>query len=125
MGREIVQDDDVARFQRRGELGLDIGLEDASVHGRVNHKRSGEGVAAKAGDEGLGLPMSERGLGKQSLSLGAAAAQARHLGGRPGLVQEHQSVRLKPHAGLTRRAPFLPRLLDVGPVVLACPQSFF
>jgi hypothetical protein len=34
-------------------------------------------------------------------------------------------VRLKPHDRLARRGPFLARLLYVGPIMLAGPQSFF
>ena len=36
--------------------------------------------------------MSERGLGKEPLALRATAAQARHLGGRSGLVQEEMKL---------------------------------
>ena len=68
--------------------------------------------------------MSERGFRKQSLALGVTTAQARHLGRRSGLVQKDQPVRLKPHDRLARQGPFLARLLDVGPIMLAGPQSF-
>ena len=40
-------------------------------------------------------------------------------------VQENQPVRLKPHDRLARQGPFLARLLYVGPIMLAGPQSFF
>jgi len=125
MSRQIVQDDDVARLEGRSELRVDVSFEDAPVHRRVNDERGGQGVASQAGDEGLRLPMSERGFGKEPLALRATAAQARHLGGRSGLVQEDEPVGLKPHDRLARRDPFLARLLDVGPIVLAGPQSFF
>jgi hypothetical protein len=55
----------------------------------------------------------------------AAASQARHLGGGSGLVKKDQPVRLKPHDRLARQGPFLARLLYVGPIILAGPQSFF
>ena len=106
-------------------MGLDIGLEDALVHGRVDHERGGERVAPQSGDDGLGLPMSERRLGEKPSPLATAAAQTRHLGGGSSLVQEHQSVRLKPHLRLANAGPFLARLLDVGAILLARPQSFF
>src|SRR4029077_5141040 len=48
----------------------------------------------------------------------------RHLGGRSGLVQKDQPVRLKPHDRLARQGPLLARLLYVGPILLAGPQSF-
>jgi hypothetical protein len=102
-------------------LGLDIGLEDALVHGRVDHERGGERVAPQSGDDGLGLPMSERRLGEKPSPFGAAAAQARHLGRGPGLVEKDQAVRLKPHPRLAQLRPFLARLLDVGAILLARP----
>src|SRR5271154_1433061 len=79
----------------------------------------------RAGDEGLRLPVSERDFRKQPLPPQAAASQARHLGGRSGLVQKDQPVRLKPRDRLARQGPFLARLLYVGPIMLAGPQSFF
>ena len=51
--------------------------------------------------------------------------QARHLGGRSGLVQKDQPVRLKPHDRLARQGPFLGRLLYVGPIMLAGTRSSF
>src|SRR5271165_4483967 len=68
--------------------------------------------------------MSERGFRKEPLALGATTSQARHLGRRSGLVQEDHPVWLKPHDRLARRGPFLARLLYVGPIMLAGPQSF-
>ena len=104
---------------------FDVSLEDPPIHRRVDDERSGERAAAQAGDEGLGLPMSERSLGEKPSALQATAAQARHLGGGSGLVKEDQPVRLKPHLRLTNGGPFLARLLDVRTIVLACPQVFF
>ena len=125
MGRQIVQDYDVARPKSRSQLSLDISFKNAPVHRRVNDEGSGQGVASQAGDEGLRLPVSERDFRKQPLPPPAAASQARHLGGRSGLVQKDQPVRLKPHDRLARQGPFLARLLYVGPIMLAGPQSFF
>ena len=106
-------------------MSLDVSFKNAPVHRRVNDEGGGQGVEAQAGDEGLRLPVSERDFRKQPLPLRAAASQARHLGGRSGLVQEDQPVRLKPHDRLACQGPFLARLLDVGPIMLAGPQSFF
>jgi hypothetical protein len=81
-----LSDDDIALFEGRRELGLDIGLEDAAVHRSVDDEGRGEAVAAQAGDEGLCLPMAERDFGAKPLTLQAAATQARHLRGGSGLV---------------------------------------
>jgi hypothetical protein len=125
VGGQIVRDDDVAWLEGRGQLGFDVSLEDGSIHGRVDHERRGQSVAAQAGDEGLSLPMSERRLGEKPAPLGTAAAQARHLGRGSRLVQEDEPVRLKPHLRLADFRPFLARLLDVGAILFARPQSFF
>ena len=125
MGGQIVQDDEIAGLKGRGQLGFDISLEDAPIHRRINDEWRGERATAQAGDEGLRLPMAERDLGKKPLAFGATAAQAGHLGGGSGLVEEDQPMRLKPHLRLANADPFLARLFDVGPIVLAGSQSFF
>ncbi|WP_287364958.1 hypothetical protein [Mesorhizobium sp.] len=59
------------------------------------------------------------------MALQAAAAQACPLGSGSGFVDEHQPVRLKPYPRLTPGLPFLPRLADVGTILLAGQQRFF
>jgi len=125
VGRQIVHDDDVAFFEGRRELGLDVSLEDAPVHRRVDDEGGGQSVAAQAGDEGLGFPMAERSFGAQALTLWATSAQARHLCGGSGFVEENQPVRFKPHPWLPRACPFFARLLDVGTILFAGHQGFF
>lgn len=70
-------------------------------------------MAAQARDERLGFPMAERRLGVQTLPLGTAAAQACHLGGRAGLIEKDEPMRLLAHAGLTLRAPLIAGLAHV------------
>ena len=125
VGRQIVHDDDIAFVEGRGELGFDIGLEDAPVHRGIDDEGGGELVAAQAGDEGLGHPMPERRLAAEPLALRAAAAQTGHLGCRSGLVEKDQPMRLKPHSRLACGGPFLARRFDVGTILLARQQSFF
>ncbi len=79
MGRQIVQDYDVARPKSRSQLSLDVSFKNAPVHRRVNDEGGGQGVASQAGDEGLRLPVSERDFRKQPLPPQAAASQARLL----------------------------------------------
>src|SRR6478735_29925 len=57
---QVVEDDDIALLKCRGELRLDIGLEDASVHRLVDNKRRRQAMTSQPGAEGLGLPMSKR-----------------------------------------------------------------
>ena len=43
---EVVEDDNVTRLKRGGELGLDVGVEDLAIHGLVDHPRRGQAIAA-------------------------------------------------------------------------------
>jgi len=125
VGGQIVRDDDVAFFEGRDELGLDMGFEESSVHRRVDDEGRGEGVATQSGDEGLGLPMPERSLGAQALALPAASARARHFRCGSGLVEEDQSVRLEPHLRLPLSSPLFSRLANVGAIAFAGQKRFF
>ena len=42
MGGQIVQDDDIAGLEGRGQLGFDVSLEDAPIYRRVDDERRGE-----------------------------------------------------------------------------------
>src|SRR6476619_2726233 len=68
MGRQIVQNDDVARLESRSQLSLDVSFKNAPVHRRVNDEGGGQGVEAQAGDEGLRLPVSERDFRKPAFA---------------------------------------------------------
>jgi hypothetical protein len=117
-GRQIVQDYDVARPKSRSQLSPDASFKNAPVHRRVkaSHRRPAMKVC---------VFQCPNGTFESSLCpLRAAAAQARHLGGRSGLVQKDQPVRLKPYDRLARQGLFLARLVYVGPIMLAGPQSF-
>ena len=125
MGGQVVQNDDVALLQRWGELGAHVGLEDRAVHRGVDDPRRDQRAAAQSGDEGLGLPMAEGGLGAKTFALGGAAARAGHLRGGSCLVDEDQPLRLEPHLGLPLSHPFLARLAHVGPIAFAGLKAFF
>lgn len=88
MSGEIVEDDDIARRQRRGELDLDIDLQDAPLHRPVDDEGSGQPITPEPGAKGLCLPVSERRLGAQTLTFQAAAAHAGHLRRCAGFIEE-------------------------------------
>lgn len=125
VGGEVVEDDDIALIEGRSELGLDIGFEDLAVHRAIDDEGRGEAVAAQAGDEGLGIPMTEGGLGAQALALGTAPVEPGHLCRGSGLVDEDQPMGLTPHPRLTLVGPLVARLFDVGAILFVGPQSFF
>jgi hypothetical protein len=65
---------------------------------------------------------------RTGLSKAAFAPSGCDLAGAPSfwsfrLVQKDYSVRLKPHDRPARQGPFLGRLLYLGPIMLASPQS--
>lgn len=122
---EIVEDDHIAWSERRSELGLDIGFEDAPVHRAIDHPGRSQPVVAQCGDEGLRSPMAERGLHLEALSPACPAAQAGHFGGRTGLVDEHQPFGAFLHPRLAMGAPHPPRTGDVNAIGFAGQQRFF
>ena len=70
---DIIEDDDVALRQFRGELGFDVELEAGGVHRRVDNSRSDHAVAAQTGHEGLRLPAAEGDMGPVALAFGRPA----------------------------------------------------
>lgn len=56
---EIVEDDHIARYQARRQLGADLGIEGRAVHSPVDDPRGDEAIAAQARDEGLRVPLAE------------------------------------------------------------------
>ena len=122
VGAEIVHDDDVAGLQDRDELLLDIGAEAFAVDRSVEDARGGEPVAAQRAEEGQRAPVAVRGKAAQALALRSPAAQRRHVGLDPGLVDEDQPARIE--TGLPG-SPALPPAGDVGAGLLKGEQRFF
>jgi hypothetical protein len=67
-------------------------------------------------DEGGDLPVSMRHAGAQALATSATAVATRHVGGRPGFVDEHQPRRIEVERAIE---PFLPAHQDTGAVLLS------
>ena len=65
---QIVHDNDIAFGKGWDELGLDIDLEGAAVHGAVQHPGRGKTVASEGADKSLGVPMTEGHIHPQSLA---------------------------------------------------------
>jgi hypothetical protein len=76
---EIVEDNDVARLQRRREDLFDIGAETLAVDGSVEQAGRVDAVAAQGGEESRGLPLTLRDLVDETLSPWRPAAQAGHV----------------------------------------------
>ena len=125
MDIEIVENHYVAMSQARHQLGAHIGIEGRSVHGPVDNPGSDKSIAAQAGDEGLGVPFAEGGIGHEPLSPGAAPAQGRHVGLHAGLVDKDEPARLAAHEGLTEFDPGAARGPDVRAFFLGGQKRFF
>ncbi len=122
---EIGKDDDVAGAQRRGELGLDIGVEGRAVDGALDDPGRHQFMATQAGDEGLGVPFSERRIGDEPLTARASSTQRGHVGLDTCFVDEDEPRRLGRHQRLAMVAPLMPGRLHVGPFLLRCQKRFF
>ena len=70
-------------------------LADLSAHRAIDHARRHHPIPTQAGYEGKGLPVSLRYAANQSLAARAPAAQPDHFRIGRGLVDEHQSGRIK------------------------------
>ena len=125
VARQIVEDDHVAGLERRGELGLDPGLEDVPVHGTVDDPGCGQPIVTQRRDEGLRSPVAERRFHLQPPPPARPTAQPGHLRRRPRLIDKSQSLRALLHPRLTVRLPYPARTHDVGAIGLARQQRFF
>src|SRR5665647_1021464 len=93
-------------------LRMSVGARHCSTYARnvspviapVEHQGCCDSIVAQSGHEGDGLPMSVRHATDQSLAAWATAAQPHHFCIGRGLVDEHQSGRIK-HALLSNPAP--------------------
>ena len=119
---EIVHDHHVASLQRRDREGPYIGQEGLAVDRPVEQTGRVDAVAPQGGDKGHGLPAAERRLGLQALATRAPPSQWRHVGLRPGLINQHQAARID---AILIFPPLLTPPRDVGTILLLGEQAFF
>lgn len=122
MARQVVHDDDVAGRELGHQHLADIGDERIAVDRAVEHHRGDHAGAVQAGDEGRGLPVSVGHARAQSLAAPAATVVTRHVGGRPGLVDEDQAFGIEVELAIE---PLFPALQDVGAVLLGGMRRLF
>jgi len=80
MGREVVDDDDVAVPECWRQTLFDVGKEGGSGHWPIHHEGGGQLIMAKPGHEGDRLPMSVGHAADQPLTASAAASKPYHVG---------------------------------------------
>jgi hypothetical protein len=122
MSRQIIHDDDVTRRQRRNQAARDISPKDLAIHCPVDDKRRGHGIDAQTGDKGRGFPMPMRHPPDQPGTALRAPAQTGHVGGRAGLVDKHQPMRIKLRL---EALPHPPCRHHVGALLLGGVHGFF
>src|SRR5689334_11016903 len=93
---EIVEDDDVALGEGWDENSLHVEREELAVDRTVDDPRGIDAVGPQGGDEGERLPMPVRQAGLETLSARSPAAQRRHVGLDPCLVDEDEPAGLNP-----------------------------
>ena len=122
VGAEIVEDHDVAWLQRRHEELFDIGVEALAVDGPVEQAGRVDAVVAQGGEESRGLPLALRDLVDEPLAPWRPAAQAGHIGFRPGFIDEDQPPGVdEPLIG----SPSFAVATYVRAILLACDKSLF
>src|SRR5687768_17364368 len=122
VGAEIVDDDDVARLERRHEDLLDVLKEALAIDRSVDEPRRGEPIVTQSGQEGHGLPAAVWRLAWQALSARRPSAKRRHIGLGPGFVDEDQAGGID---AVLVGDPLLAATRYIRPVALAGDQRLF
>src|SRR3546814_11130372 len=91
------------------------------MHGAVEHHRRGHAAGPQSADEGRGLPVTIRHRSPAALAAWRAAAAACHLGRRPGLVDDQQTIR---HQRRLEFTPGPPAPQDLLKLALAGVRDF-
>ena len=121
MGLEIVEHDNVAFLQGRQKMVFEPSLECLCVHGAVVGLGRDDASQAQAANEGDRLIMAVRNAAAQATAPPSAIA-ARHVGCRPGLVDEHQFQRIEVELAVE---PSPPLFKDVRAVLFAGVRRLF
>ena len=119
---QIVGNHDVAGGEGRHQALADPSREAVTVDRPVKDERGYDAVVAQSGEEGQGLPVAVRNMGREPLAPRSPAASAGHVGLDPSLIYKNQSLGIK--SVLVRLPPDPePRHLRAKP--LAGHQRFF
>jgi hypothetical protein len=112
----------VAGFENADKLLLDIGAEALAVDGAIEDARRCEPVAAQSAKEGQGAPVAMRSIGSQPLAFRSPAAQRRHGGLDPSLVNKDKLGGIET---ILPGAPSHPPSRHIGAGLLKREQCFF
>ena len=119
---EVVENDDVAGCESGDEEPFDIGQEPLAVDWSVEDAGCVDAFDPERGEEGQRPPAAVRGLADQTFAAPPPASQRRHIGLDPGLVDEHQTMRVDTSLSCPPSAAVAG---DIGPVLLTGVCGFF
>jgi len=119
---EIVEDHDIAFGKGRRQYLLDVEGEELPVDGAIDDPRGIDAIDPQGCDEGERLPVPVRNSRRQALSPRSPAAQRRHIGLDPGLIDEGEPFRID---AMLVGLPSLPLASDVRPILLGRQNAFF
>ena len=100
---QIVEHDDIAGLQGGHQHLLDVRLKGRTVDRAIEDGRRHQALEPQAGDEGVRLPVTTRGVIVEPGAARAASIPAKQIRGDPTLVEKD----VLPH--VTQRLPGLPR----------------
>ena len=119
---EIVHNDDIARPERGEENRFDIEQKTLAIDGAIDEPGRIDAIVTERSQERHRVPVTVRCFRFEPFSYGAPAAQWRHVGLRPGLVDKDEPRRI--NARLIAR-PLRAPSLHVGTVLLFGQKCFF
>lgn len=122
---QIVENDDVTGTECRGELGFHIGLENVSVHWRIDDPRGGQAITTERRDEGLDFPVSERSLSFQALAPPGSSTQPGHFGRCRRFVEKDKPLWLLAQVRLPMGTPEPAFIAEFSAFALRCQKRFF
>lgn len=118
----VVDHDDVATLERRGQTLLYVSQECFAIHGSFDQHGSHDAGLTQAGDKRHRLPVAHGRVREQPLSARVPTVKAHHVGRDCRFVDEHEASSVKP-ALLAN--PASARASHVGSLALCRPQAFF
>ena len=112
---QVVEDEDVARAELRGQFLLDVFPKEFAIEGAVDNHRGEEPVEAEGGHEGGSFPVAVGHEIEHALIGRSPAVEAGHRGVAEGFVEENEALGIDP-----RREDFPDGAVgdDIGPVLL-------
>lgn len=122
---EIVPNHHITLSKCGSQLCGHISIKDLTIDGAFYHPWCHQFVAAKCGNESLGVPLAEWSISDKPLALFAATSDRCHVGFDAGFINEQYPPRTGLNGRKTVLVPFFALSPDIGACALRCQQSFF